>query len=92
MFSLREFGSSFATRERGAELRAAILAHGAADHAVTIDFADVTNVSYSFADELVGRLPTEDFDARNIELTNMNATVERIVRSARRRRIGALAT
>ena len=33
VFSLREFGSAFATRERGAELRSRILEHCADDPA-----------------------------------------------------------
>ena len=56
-----------------------------------IDFADITNVSYSFADEFVGKLAAENSDALTIELTNMSPAVQRIVCRAQERRAGIVA-
>lgn len=91
LFSLREFGSTFATRGRGAELREMALARFVDDRIMVIDFTDVTNVSYSFADEFVGKLSTEHPDGAEIELANMAGNVERTVRSAQQRRTGVVA-
>jgi len=91
VFSLREFGSAFATRERGAELRRMLLESHADELELVIDFADITNVSYSFADEFVGKLAAETSGALTLELSNMSATVQRIVRRAQERRTGVVA-
>ena len=91
LFSLREFGSTFATRGRGAELRELVLSRFADERAVIIDFTDVTNVSYSFADEFVGKLSADHPEVAEIELTNMVDGVERTVLSAQQRRTSALA-
>lgn len=91
LFSLREFGSTFATRGRGAELRDVVLARRTDEQTVVIDFADVTNVSYSFADEFVGKLASERPDGLRVELINMAGTVDQTVQRARQRRTGALA-
>jgi len=91
LFSLREFGSTFATRGRGAELREIVLARRADAQVVIVDFADVTNVSYSFADEFVGKLSAEHSQGLEIELANMAETVDRTVRSAQRRRTRVVA-
>jgi hypothetical protein len=90
VFNLREFGSAFATRERGAELRRTVLQNYADDLVLVIDFTDVTNVSYSFADEFVGRLAAESSETLSIELANMSATVQRVVRRAQERRGGVV--
>lgn len=90
LFSLREHGTTFATRGRGAELRETVLARSVHDSAVTIDFEGVTHVSYSFADEFVGRLAAEHRDEISVEVVNMAETVERTVCSARERRLGAI--
>lgn len=87
VFDLREFGRTFATRERGAELRTAVLTR-CNDEQLIVDFAGVTNVSYSFADEFVGKLSCERPD---IELLNMATAVDPIVRRARERRGSAIA-
>jgi hypothetical protein len=89
LFSLHDFGTTFATRERGAELRDAVLAKSADDSAVTIDCAQVTNVSYSFADEFVGKLSAES--ELDIDLANMAENVGRTVRLAQQRRTGVVA-
>lgn len=91
MFSLREFGQVFATRGRAAELREMALGRCADELVLTIDFADVTNVSYSFADELVGKLAADYPDGPQIDLANMTGTVEQTVRRARERRTGVVA-
>lgn len=87
VLSLHEFGRTFATRERGAELRDTVLTR-CIDEPLIVDFAGVTNVSYSFADEFVGRLSCVRPD---IELLNMASAVEPIVRRARERRSSAIA-
>jgi hypothetical protein len=86
VFLLRDFGTTFGTRERGAELREAVLARAPGRAGVRIDFNEVTNVSYSFADEFVGRLVTELDSNTDIELVNMRESVSRTVLSARDRR------
>jgi anti-anti-sigma regulatory factor len=91
LFSLREFGSAFATRGRGAELREAVLAKSADEPVVILDFTDVTNVSYSFADEFVGKLSSADPDSSKIELVNMAPSVGQIVLRARERRTSIVA-
>lgn len=55
-FSLADHGSTFATRSRGQELRDALI-ESAGDHdEVIVELDRVLGVSYSFADEFVGRL------------------------------------
>jgi hypothetical protein len=84
-YVLKDFGTSFATRARGRELREG-LASAARTGAVEVDFAGVTNVSYSFADEFVGKL-----SAAGVELAcvNMVPAVERSVTRAVGRRTGS---
>lgn len=55
-FIVSAFGSSFATRGKGSELRERLLIQRGDATAVRIDFAGVDRVTYSFADEFVGRL------------------------------------
>jgi hypothetical protein len=83
-YILKDFGTSFATRARGAELREDVLARGGGD-AVQLDFSDVTNVSYSFADEFFGKLSAAGVE---LEYINMAAPVERSVQRAVARRTG----
>jgi hypothetical protein len=92
VFPLRDFGTTFGTRERGAELREAVLAR-APERAggVRIDFDEVTNVSYSFADEFVGKLAADLGADMEVELVNMRESVSRTVLSARERRTEAIA-
>lgn len=88
LFRLQEFGTTFATRARGAELRALAVSRSADDPGLIIDFADVTNVSYSFADEFVARLTADRSQDLKIELINMIDRVDRTVVGAQRRRVG----
>jgi hypothetical protein len=87
LFRLRDFGRAFATREKGAELRNELLV-SSADDSLVVDFADVTNVSYSFADEFLGVLASDEAHPRLIEPVNMTPPVDRIVRHALARRRG----
>lgn len=84
-YILKDVGTSFATRARGAALREDALVR-AAGAAVQLDFSDVTNVSYSFADEFVGKLSAAGIE---LEYINMAAPVERSVQRAVARRTGA---
>jgi anti-anti-sigma regulatory factor len=84
-----EFGYSFATRARGSELREEVLEQTLDHQAVILDFTDVTNVSYSFADEFVGKLACERPEGM-LELTNMSQTVGDTVRRAQQRRASAI--
>ncbi|HVP02038.1 MAG TPA: DUF4325 domain-containing protein [Solirubrobacteraceae bacterium] len=91
LLRMRDFGTTFGTRERGAELREALLARASGEPILVIDFDEVTNVSYSFADEFVGKLAAEPGDRFELDLRNMRESVERTVETARQRRTGALA-
>jgi hypothetical protein len=84
-YILKDFGTSFATRARGAELRADALAQADGGE-VQLDFSEVTNVSYSFADEFVGKLSAAGVE---LEYINMAAPVERSIQRAVARRTGA---
>lgn len=86
-YILKDFGTSFATRARGAELRVDALAK-AGGTVVQLDFSDVTNVSYSFADEFVGKLSASGVE---LEYINMAAPVKRSIQRAVARRTGAAA-
>jgi hypothetical protein len=83
-YILKDFGTSFATRASGAQLREDALAQ-ADGGALQLDFSDVTNVSYSFADEFVGKLSAAGVE---LEYINMAAPVERSVQRAVARRTG----
>ena len=86
-FSLNEFGRAFASRESGRELRKDVIARAADARAVVLDFADVTNVTYSFADEFAGRLVAEHpFEVR---CENMAPAVAGPVERAIERRAGS---
>jgi hypothetical protein len=87
-----EYGSTMATRQRGAELRSKVLdIAGDATHLV-LDFRGVLSVSSSFADEFVGRLFTDEDrvgeERRRIEIVNAGEGVQRIVNSVINRRRG----
>jgi hypothetical protein len=89
LFSLKEFGQTFATRGRGAELRCELLSRAAGEDVATIDFTDITNVSYSFADEFVGVLVSDhEEDGPSLELVNMAGPVDRVLQRAMSRRKG----
>ncbi|HVW17490.1 MAG TPA: DUF4325 domain-containing protein [Solirubrobacteraceae bacterium] len=89
-FNLREFGTAFATRERGAEMRHAVLARIADERAVVLDFSAIENVSYSFADEFVGKLAAEREDL-DVQVIHMVDSVAGIISTARERRASAVA-
>jgi STAS-like domain of unknown function (DUF4325) len=84
-YILKDFGTSFATRDRGRDLREDLLSRAPVGP-VVLDFAGVTNVSYSFADEFMGKLSAQGFD---LAFENMAPAVERSVRRAVGRRTGA---
>lgn len=84
---LADHGRTFATRGRAAELREQITAQLAQDRQIVIDFDGVTNITYSFADELVGKLIAES-DA-HIEPVNMDPVVQDTVTRAIERRTHA---
>jgi hypothetical protein len=88
VFSLKEFGRAFATRGRGKELRSSLLARAAGEDVAIIDFTEVTNVSYSFADEFLGMLvsASPENDVPQVEVVNMAAQVDRVVQRAMSRR------
>ncbi|HMJ34951.1 MAG TPA: DUF4325 domain-containing protein [Baekduia sp.] len=86
-FSLNEFSRTFATRERAAELRELLIDRVADDRRVVVDFTDVTNVSYSFADEFLGKL-SADGDIR-VAWENLAPSVAQTVERAVDRRAGS---
>lgn len=86
MFRLGDFGQSFATRERGEELREALLRALDDRGEVVIDFAGVTTVSYSFADEFLGKLCAEH--PVKVRSANISPRVARIAGRATERRAG----
>jgi hypothetical protein len=88
-FALIEFGRAFATRERGTDLRDELLRRLEGADVVVVDFADVTNVSYSFADEFLGKLCADG--GPTVQLEQMTAGVERVVRRAINRRTAGAA-
>jgi hypothetical protein len=89
-FKLNEFSQTFATRERGSELREELAQRMGSDKDVVVDFDGVTNISYSFADEFLGKLCAED-DVR-VTVENARSGVARIAGRAVERRAGAAAS
>ncbi len=85
-FHVAEFGRVFATRARGQELRDEVVARAGGESVAVIDFNGVTNVSYSFADEFVGKLSAEG--PVRIELAEMTPSIERLIARAVARRNG----
>lgn len=54
--TMSQFGRSFATRGRGEELRDEVVhSLDQGEPILVLDFAGVTNLTYSFADEFVGK-------------------------------------
>jgi hypothetical protein len=86
-FKVNEFGRTFATRERGAELREQLTQRLGSASAVVVDFEGVTNISYSFADEFLGKLCADG--GVRVETANARSGIERIVGRAVGRRAGA---
>lgn len=89
-FLLSEFGTSFATRGRGQELREQALKRAGDSSTLIVDFAGVQHVSYSFADEFAGKLVAESNDFA-VEITHTSETVGRTVDDAVQRRTVPLA-
>jgi hypothetical protein len=77
IMDLGSLGRSFATRGKGAEVRE-LLVREASGGEVVVDFAGVAHVSYSFADEFIGRLATEHPDI-HVEMLGLEGDVERVV-------------
>ena len=92
-FLLSEFGTSFATRGRGQELREQALERAGGSSTLIVDFAGVQHVSYSFADEFAGKLVAggDDLAVVAVEITHASDTVGRTVEDAMRRRTAPLA-
>jgi len=86
-FELREFGTSFATRERGAEVREELLRRAGDADRVVVDLAEVQHVSYSFADELLGKLSAADNFSLDLEGASPN--LDRTIQTAISRRAPA---
>jgi anti-anti-sigma regulatory factor len=88
-FNLNEFGATFATRGRGKELREELLSRMAGEEMIEVDFAGVTNVSYSFADEFFGVLMScTGAGVPVARLVNVEPAVDRVVSDAIGRRRG----
>lgn len=83
-FELREFGTSFATRGRGEELRNEVMEHVDDSGHIVVDLAGVEHVSYSFADELLGKLATAS--SVSVDIEGAGPTVSRTIEDAIRRR------
>lgn len=75
VFALAEHGTTFSTRPRGVELKAAVDARLDERESVALDFSGVLNVSSSFADEFVGEIGQE----RPVMIRGANPEVERVV-------------
>lgn len=87
-FTLNDFGTTFATRERGAELRGELLDRATGEE-VVVDFAGVTNISYSFADEFLGKL-CADAETRVSTVNVAPRLAEIAARAVARRTAGAV--
>jgi len=83
-FQVSEFGRTFATRERGDALRRDLLKLAEGHDLAVVDFDGVMSVSYSFADEFVGKLCTEE--SLQVDLQNLSPRVREIVDRAVARR------
>ncbi len=89
LFSLKEFGQTFATRARGEELRSEFLSRAEGEDVATIDFTGITNISYSFADEFVGVLVSDRTeDDLRLQVINATGAVNRVLQRAMNRRRG----
>ncbi len=81
-FQLSAYGRAFSTRPRGAELLAELERVARDGATVDVDFSDVLSVSYSFADEFVGRL-LEREQAGEIafhpRVVNVSPAIERVI-------------
>lgn len=94
-YRLADKGRVFSTRERGARVLADLEAEFGRTHSepVTIDFAGVVSISYSFADEFVGELNDRAAAGRlpRPQLENVDPRLQRVIdRSLRTRKAAAL--
>lgn len=90
-FKLASHGTVFSTRPRGLELGSQLerMAVAAQAQVVEIDFEAVNSMSYSFADEFVGKLAARS--AANevhfeIALTNLSEPADRVISGSLERR------
>ena len=81
--SLSEYGRSFATRQRGAQIAAQLTADARLRHEsdLTVSFLGVSVISGSFADEFISRLAAKT-RVRRISFSDMNADVAARIRWA----------
>ncbi|MDQ8043865.1 MAG: STAS-like domain-containing protein [Patulibacter sp.] len=92
LIALVSFGSSLVSRGRGAEIRETILMESPPEAEIVLDFADVARASYSFVDELVGKLFTRYADgelAVRPRIENANETISFHVGQCLERRLSA---
>ena len=81
-FRLAEHGRAFATRPRGVELLGALESQARPGDLAIIDFTGVLSVSYSFADEFVGRLLERQAQGElpfAVRLTNISPGLQRVI-------------
>lgn len=88
-FELREFGTSFATRGRGEVVREALLQRIGEARSVVVDLTGVEHLSYSFADELLGKLSA---DGLSLDIEGASPNLGRTIENAVRRRAPAAAS
>jgi hypothetical protein len=84
-FHLSSHGAVFSTRPLGAQLREEALAAGAGSADLTISFAGVRSISYSFADEFLGPMISDDRTGR-AHLTDVPPELHRVILGALERR------
>lgn len=84
--SLKNSGTSFATRGRGEALREEVLAGVGEAESIVIDLSGVEHVSYSFADEFMAKLHVEH--PGSVVIEGAGGTVQRTVADAIDRRAG----
>lgn len=85
-FSMNEFGRSFATRGCGEELRIELATRAVEHKKAVIDFADVSNITYSFADEFLAKAVVEG--GLELEVENAIPSVAGTLNEAVERREG----
>lgn len=94
MVTLREWGVSLGTRERGALVRQAVerALAGQPEAPVTIDLGGVERISPSFADECFGKLALDlgsDQTSRRLRFANADRNIAEMVLYAIRNRLSA---
>lgn len=89
---LEAFGASLISRGRGQKIRESLLREIAPnDQQVVIDFNGVDHASYSFVDELVGKLVTMHADgviAARVEIANASDVTRFHIEQCLSRRVG----